>query len=89
MSGGRQQMYAEPEASLEIEVRKPETHEVGRKQYTDYEIVCRVCLQLSICRCSPSAPCLNCLPASRPTSRHSKSSTRVSDGGSQSTLLSL
>jgi hypothetical protein len=35
-------MYAVPESFLEIEVRKPMTHGVGRKMYTDYEIVCMV-----------------------------------------------
>ncbi|KAJ2384176.1 Sorting nexin-3 [Coemansia sp. RSA 2603] len=33
--------YDEPENFLEIEVRNPQTHEFGRKTYTDYEIVCR------------------------------------------------
>lgn len=35
-------MYAVPESFLEIEVRNPLTHGVGRKMYTDYEIVCMV-----------------------------------------------
>jgi sorting nexin-3/12 len=35
-------MYAVPESFLEIEVKKPMTHGVGRKMYTDYEIVCKV-----------------------------------------------
>jgi sorting nexin-3/12 len=47
------EMYAVPESFLEIEVRNPQTHGrlsvktsahrctgIGRKQYTDYEIVC-------------------------------------------------
>ncbi|KAL7415031.1 Phox homologous domain-containing protein [Mrakia frigida] len=34
------EMYAAPESFLELEVRNPQTHGVGRKQYTDYEIVC-------------------------------------------------
>jgi len=34
-------MYAVPESFLEIEVKKPMTHGVGRKMYTDYEIVCK------------------------------------------------
>ncbi|EKD03736.1 sorting nexin, required to maintain resident enzymes in their proper location [Trichosporon asahii var. asahii CBS 8904] len=36
------EMYAVPESFLEIEVRNPLTHGVGRKMYTDYEIVCMV-----------------------------------------------
>lgn len=36
------EMYAVPESFLEIEVRNPMTHGVGRKMYTDYEIVCMV-----------------------------------------------
>lgn len=35
-------MYAVPESFLEIEIRNPMTHGVGRKMYTDYEIVCMV-----------------------------------------------
>lgn len=35
-------MYAVPESFLEIEVRNPMTHGVGRKMYTDYEIICMV-----------------------------------------------
>ena len=31
-----------PESFLEIEVRNPMTHGVGRKMYTDYEIICMV-----------------------------------------------
>lgn len=31
-----------PESFLEIEIRNPMTHGVGRKQYTDYEIICMV-----------------------------------------------
>ncbi|KAL7421322.1 Sorting nexin-3 [Cryptotrichosporon argae] len=34
------EMYAVPESFLEIEVRNPMTHGIGRKMYTDYEIVC-------------------------------------------------
>lgn len=34
------EMYAVPESFLEIEVRNAMTHGVGRKMYTDYEIVC-------------------------------------------------
>jgi len=36
-----EEMYSVPESFLEIEVRNPQTHEFGRKMYTDYEIVCR------------------------------------------------
>jgi sorting nexin-3/12 len=43
------EMYAVPESFLEIEVKKPMTHGVGRKMYTDYEIVCKV----------PLLPCLH------------------------------
>lgn len=38
------EMYAVPESFLEIEVRNPLTHGIGRKMYTDYEIVCMVSL---------------------------------------------
>ncbi|WVW79277.1 sorting nexin-3 [Kwoniella bestiolae CBS 10118] len=34
------EMYAVPESFLEIEIRNPMTHGIGRKMYTDYEIVC-------------------------------------------------
>lgn len=37
-----EEMYSVPENYLEIEVRDPRTHDIGRKTYTDYEIVCRV-----------------------------------------------
>ncbi|GAA6040830.1 hypothetical protein JCM8097_007736 [Rhodosporidiobolus ruineniae] len=36
-----EEMYSAPENTLEIEVRDPRTHDFGRKQYTDYEIICR------------------------------------------------
>ncbi|KAJ1724716.1 Sorting nexin-3 [Coemansia erecta] len=36
-----EELYGEPENFLEVEVRNPQTHEFGRKTYTDYEIVCR------------------------------------------------
>ncbi|GAA5917226.1 hypothetical protein JCM6882_005531 [Rhodosporidiobolus microsporus] len=36
-----EEMYSAPENTLEIEVRDPRTQEFGRKQYTDYEIICR------------------------------------------------
>ncbi|BEJ15931.1 hypothetical protein CspHIS471_0505360 [Cutaneotrichosporon sp. HIS471] len=35
-----EEMYAVPESFLEIEVRNPLTHGVGRRMFTDYEIVC-------------------------------------------------
>ncbi|KAL2258351.1 hypothetical protein VTK26DRAFT_8372 [Humicola hyalothermophila] len=35
------EIYGPPENFLEIEVRNPRTHGVGRHMYTDYEIVCR------------------------------------------------
>ncbi|ODQ78932.1 hypothetical protein BABINDRAFT_9150 [Babjeviella inositovora NRRL Y-12698] len=34
-------IYAEPENFLEIEVRNPLTHTSGGNTYTDYEIICR------------------------------------------------
>ncbi|KAJ3362946.1 sorting nexin-3 [Allomyces macrogynus ATCC 38327] len=34
-------LYALPENFLEVEVRNPQTQGIGRKMYTDYEIVCR------------------------------------------------
>ncbi|KAI9595643.1 sorting nexin-3 [Syncephalis fuscata] len=34
-------MYGIPENFLEIEIRNPQTHGIGRKMFTDYEIVCR------------------------------------------------
>ncbi|KAG5518097.1 hypothetical protein PMAC_003283 [Pneumocystis sp. 'macacae'] len=33
--------YEPPQNFLEIEVRNPQTHGLGRKMYTDYEIICR------------------------------------------------
>ena len=36
-----EEIYGVPENFLEIEVRNPTTHGLGRKMYTDYEIVCR------------------------------------------------
>jgi len=36
-----EERYGIPENFLEIEVRSPITHGIGRKQFTDYEIVCR------------------------------------------------
>ncbi|KAM0325095.1 hypothetical protein ACHAQA_007634 [Verticillium albo-atrum] len=45
MPDNRQQsfdeIYGPPENFLEIEVRNPRTHGMGRSMYTDYEIVCR------------------------------------------------
>jgi len=35
------EIYGPPENFLEIEVRNPRTHGMGRGMYTDYEIVCR------------------------------------------------
>uniref|UniRef100_A0A8H7TSM2 Sorting nexin-3 n=1 Tax=Bionectria ochroleuca TaxID=29856 RepID=A0A8H7TSM2_BIOOC len=35
------EIYGAPENFLEIEVRNPRTHGIGRSMYTDYEIVCR------------------------------------------------
>jgi len=35
------EIYGPPENFLEIEVRNPRTHGIGRHMYTDYEIVCR------------------------------------------------
>ncbi|PVU99979.1 hypothetical protein BB559_000237 [Furculomyces boomerangus] len=34
-------LYNEPENSLEIEVVNPRTHEDNRNKYTDFEIICR------------------------------------------------
>ncbi|PVU94150.1 hypothetical protein BB561_002763 [Smittium simulii] len=34
-------LYNEPENSLEIEVVNPQTHDDGKNKYTDYEIICR------------------------------------------------
>lgn len=36
-----EEIYGVPENFLEIEVRNPTTHGIGRKMYTDYEIICR------------------------------------------------
>ncbi|CAO3586037.1 unnamed protein product [Absidia cylindrospora] len=38
--------YAVPENFLEIEVKNPLTHGVGRKMYTDYEVICRTNLPI-------------------------------------------
>ncbi|KAF7558517.1 hypothetical protein G7046_g5642 [Stylonectria norvegica] len=35
------EIYGPPENFLEIEVRNPRTHGIGRQMYTDYEILCR------------------------------------------------
>ncbi|KAI3397326.1 hypothetical protein diail_10983 [Diaporthe ilicicola] len=35
------EIYGPPENFLEIEIRNPRTHGIGRSMYTDYEIVCR------------------------------------------------
>ena len=35
------EIYGPPENFLEIEVRSPRTHGIGRHMYTDYEILCR------------------------------------------------
>lgn len=35
------EIYGPPENFLEVEIRNPRTHGVGRHMYTDYEIVCR------------------------------------------------
>ncbi|KAF7546645.1 hypothetical protein G7Z17_g8284 [Cylindrodendrum hubeiense] len=35
------EIYGPPENFLEIEVRSPRTHGMGRNMYTDYEIMCR------------------------------------------------
>ena len=37
-----EEIYGPPENFLEIEVRQPRTHGMGRGMYTDYEIVCKV-----------------------------------------------
>ncbi|KAI7865716.1 sorting nexin-3 [Spinellus fusiger] len=36
-----EERYGIPENFLEVDVRDPQTHGLGRKVYTDYEIVCR------------------------------------------------
>ncbi|CAO3690671.1 unnamed protein product [Rhizopus stolonifer] len=36
-----EERYGIPENFLEIEVKNPQTHDFGRKMYTDYEIICR------------------------------------------------
>ncbi|KAI0153535.1 Phox homologous domain-containing protein [Pestalotiopsis sp. NC0098] len=36
-----EEIYGPPENFLEIEVRNPRTHGMGRSMYTDYEILCR------------------------------------------------
>ncbi|KFY24200.1 hypothetical protein V493_05386 [Pseudogymnoascus sp. VKM F-4281 (FW-2241)] len=36
-----EEIYGPPENFLEIEVKNPRTHGVGRSMYTDYEILCR------------------------------------------------
>jgi len=35
------EIYGPPENFLEVEVKNPQTHGIGRKMYTDYEVVCR------------------------------------------------
>lgn len=41
-------MYSVPESFLEIEIRNPMTHGIGRKMYTDYEIVCMVSFKIVV-----------------------------------------
>lgn len=41
-------MYSVPESFLEIEIRNPMTHGIGRKMYTDYEIVCMVSCKMIV-----------------------------------------
>lgn len=41
-------MYSVPESFLEIEIRNPMTHGIGRKMYTDYEIVCMVSCKIIV-----------------------------------------
>ncbi|RPA85130.1 Phox-like protein [Ascobolus immersus RN42] len=36
-----EEIYGPPENFLEVEVRNPQTHGVGRKMFTDYEVICR------------------------------------------------
>ena len=36
-----EEIYSVPENFLEVEVKNPQTHGLGRTMYTDYEIVCR------------------------------------------------
>jgi len=36
-----EEIYGPPENFLEIEVKNPRTHGMGRSMYTDYEIICR------------------------------------------------
>ncbi|KAJ1502675.1 Sorting nexin-3 [Coelomomyces lativittatus] len=43
-SSNDEDVYALPENYLEIELRDPQTHGLGRSMYTDFEIVCRVCV---------------------------------------------
>lgn len=38
--------YSLPENFLEIEVRDPQTHGVGKNMHTDYEVVCRTNIPL-------------------------------------------
>ena len=38
--------YEVPDNFLEIDVCNPQTHGVGNKRYTDYEVRMRVCLNL-------------------------------------------
>jgi hypothetical protein len=73
-------MYAVPESFLEIEVKKPMTHGVGRKMYTDYEIVCKVLLLPSACIDERGADTwiLGLGRTHRPTSQHSNFATRQS-----------
>lgn len=46
-------MYSVPESFLEIEIRNPMTHGIGRKMYTDYEIVCMVSFKMIVNMCIP------------------------------------
>lgn len=44
--------YAAPANFLEIDVVNPETHGVGKKRYTDYEVRMRVGTFVNLCKSS-------------------------------------
>lgn len=75
-------MYSVPESFLEIEIRNPMTHGIGRKMYTDYEIVCMVSCKMIVNMCislDPFSPTLFFVCLDRPIFLHSNYVTRLFD----------
>lgn len=75
-------MYSVPESFLEIEIRNPMTHGIGRKMYTDYEIVCMVSFKIVVSSVYPLThfrQLFFCVCLDRPIFLHSNYVTRLFD----------